>query len=182
MPNEDNKESAMSEQHPEGLTERLAGAYNRMLERTREAMDKAGKGLREGVDTAMEKATELGELSREEADLVSIYVMRDLADAAEFVSEEGQELRDWLKFDLELVENSVLDIFAQMVDHTREELTKLELRATALGEWKSGEVTGIGTLQCKSCGELLHFHATGHIPPCPKCHGTTYRRLSTGEG
>ena len=33
----------MSEQHPEGLTEKLTGAYNRMLERTREAMDKAGK-------------------------------------------------------------------------------------------------------------------------------------------
>ena len=171
----------MSEQHPEGLTEKLTGAYNRMLERTREAMDMAGKGLREGVDTAMEKATELGELTREEAELVSIYVMRDLEDAAGFISEEGQELRDWLKFDLDLVENSLLDIFAQMVDHTRDELTKLELRANAFGEWKSGEVAGIGTLQCKSCGELLHFHKTGHIPPCPKCHGTTYRRISRGE-
>lgn len=172
----------MSEQHPEGLAERLTGAYNRMLERTREAMDKAGKGLREGVDTAMEKATELGELTREEAELVSIYVMRDLEDAAGFINKEGGELRDWLKFDLELVENSLLDIFSQMVDHTRDELTKLALRANAVGEWKSGEVAGIGTLQCKSCGELLHFHRTGHIPPCPKCHGTTYRRLSSGEG
>lgn len=171
----------MSEQHPEGLAEKLTDAYNRMLERTREAMDKADKGLREGVDTAMEKATELGELTREEAELVSIYVMRDLEDAAEFISEEGQELAGWLKFDLELVERSLLDIFAQMVDHTREELTKLELRANALGEWKSGEVTGIGTLQCKSCGELLHFHKTGHIPPCPKCHGTTYRRISSRD-
>lgn len=171
----------MKEQHPEGLTEKLTDAYNRMLERTREAMDKADKGVREGVDSAMEMATELGELTREEAELVSIYVMRDLEDAADFISEEGQELRDWLKFDLELVENSLLDIFAQMVDHTREELTKLELRANAVGEWKTGEVAGIGTLQCKSCGEQLHFHQTGHIPPCPKCHGTTYRRLSTGE-
>lgn len=171
----------MNEQHPEGLTEKLTGAYNRMLERTREAMDKAGKGVREGVDTAMEKATELGELTREEAELVSIYVMRDLEDAAGFVGKEGQELRDWLKFDLDLVENSLLDIFAQMVDHTSDELIRLEIRASAFGEWKSGEVAGIGTLQCKSCGELLHFHKTGHIPPCPKCHGTTYRRLSSRE-
>lgn len=171
----------MSEQHQEGLTGKLTEAYNLMLERSREAMDKAGKGLREGVDTAMERATELGELTREEAELVSIYVMRDLEDAAEFINKEGQELRDWLKFDLELVERSLLDIFAQMVDHTREELTKLQIRATALGEWKSGEIASIGTLQCKSCGELLHFHKTGHIPPCPKCHGTTFRRISTGE-
>jgi hypothetical protein len=171
----------MNQPLPEGLAEKLAGAYNRMLERTREAMDKAGKGLGEAVDGAMEKATELEELTREEAELIGIYVMRDLEDAAKFVNEEGQELRDWLSFDVELVENSLLDIFSQMVDHTREALTELEQRANAIGEWKTGEVAGIGTLQCKSCGELLHFHQTGHIPPCPKCHGTTFRRISARD-
>jgi len=171
----------MTQQLPEGLAEKLTAAYNRMLERTREAMEKTGKGLGEAVDGAMEKATELEELTREEAELISIYVMRDLEDAAKFVNQEGQELRDWLRFDIELVENALLDIFAQMVDHTREALTEIEQRANALGEWKTGEVTGIGTLQCKSCGELLHFHHTGHIPPCPKCHGTTFRRISSKD-
>jgi hypothetical protein len=171
----------MNQPLPEGLAEKLAEAYNRMLERTRETMEKAGKGLGEAVDTAMERATELEELTREEAELISIYVVRDLEDAAKFVNREGQELRDWLRFDVEVVENSLLDIFSQMVDHTRQALTDIEQRANALGEWKTGEIAGIGTLQCKSCGELLHFHHTGHIPPCPKCHGTTYRRLSTGE-
>jgi hypothetical protein len=171
----------MNQPLPEGLAEKLASAYNRMLERSREAMDKAGKGLGEAVDGAMEKATELGELTREEAELISIYVMRDLEDAARFVDKEGHELRDWLRFDLEVVESSLMDIFAQMVDHTREALTELEQRANAYGEWKSGEVAGIGTLQCKSCGELLHFHHTGHIPPCPKCHGSTFRRVSRSD-
>lgn len=171
----------MNQPLPEGLAEKLAAAYNRMLERTRETMDKAGKGLGEAVDGAMEKATELGELTREEAELISIYVMRDLEDAAKFVDDSGKELGDWLRFDLELVENSVLDIFSQMVDHTRQALTEIEQRANAIGEWKTGEVCGIGTLQCKSCGELLHFHQTGHIPPCPKCHGTTFRRIASGE-
>lgn len=171
----------MTQQQPEGLGEKLTAAYNLMLERTRETMAKTGKGLGEAVDGAMEKATELGELTREEAELISIYVMRDLEDAAKFVNGEGQELRDWLRFDIELVENALLDIFAQMVDHTREALTEIEQRANALGEWKTGEVAGIGTLQCKSCGELLHFHHTGHIPPCPKCHGTTFRRISAND-
>ncbi len=171
----------MSEQHKEGLTGKLTEAYNLMLERSRETMKDTQSGVRHAIDTAMEKATELGELSREEAELVSIYVMRDLEDAASFINTNSKELRDWLRFDLEVVENALVDRFAQMVDHTREELLKLEIRANALGEWKSGEITGIGTLQCKSCGELLHFHQTGHIPPCPKCHGTTFRRISTSD-
>lgn len=168
----------MSEQH---LNEKFIEAYNRMLERTRAGVTEAGKGLQHALDAAMEKASELGELSREEAEKISEYVKRDLHDAAEFIDESGSELRDWLRFDLEVVENAMLDLFATMVDHTREALTELEMRANALGEWHTGEITGIGTLQCKGCGEKLHFHKTGHIPPCPKCHGTSFRRLSTRD-
>lgn len=163
---------------PEGMAEKLTAAYDRMLERTREAMSRADKGLHEAVDTAMERATELGELTREEAELIRIYIMRDLEDAAAFVSKSGNELRDWLRFDLEVVEDTLLQMFSQMVDHTRVALDELQRRAEAMGEWRTGEITGIGTLECKSCGETLHFHQTGHIPPCPKCHGTRFRRIS----
>jgi predicted RNA-binding Zn-ribbon protein involved in translation (DUF1610 family) len=168
----------MSEQP---LNQKLIEAYNRMLERTRAGMGEAGKGMQHALDAAMEKASELGELSREEAEKVSEYVKRDLQDAAEFISESGDELRDWLRFDMAVVENSLLDLFSDMVDHTRDALTRLELRANALGEWHTGEITSIGTLQCKGCGEKLHFHHTGHIPPCPKCHGTAFRRISTRD-
>ena len=171
----------MNKPLPEGMAEKLTAAYDRMLERTREGIDKAGKGLQEAVDTAMERATELGELTREEAELVSIYLMRDLEDAAEFVGKSGNELRDWLRFDLEVVEDALLQIFSQMVDHTRVALDDLERRANEVGEWHTGEITGIGTLQCKSCGELMHFHNTGHIPPCPKCHGSKFRRISSSD-
>ncbi|MEN8168781.1 MAG: zinc ribbon-containing protein [Pseudomonadota bacterium] len=171
----------MSDENIPGLDSKLSVAYNLMLERTKETMEQAGNGLRHGVDTAVEKATELGELSREEAEQLSDYVIRDLHDAANFINESGSELRDWLRFDLEVVERSLAEMFAQMVDHTRQELNNLEQRANAIGEWHTGEIVGIGTLECKGCGEQLHFHHTGHIPPCPKCRGTTYRRISTKE-
>jgi hypothetical protein len=171
----------MSDENIPGLDSKLAVAYNLMLERARNLMSEAGKGAAHGIDAAMEKATELGELSREEAEQVADYVRRDLHDAADFISESGSELGDWLRFDLEVVERSLAEMFAQMVDHTKLELDNLEQRANAIGEWHTGEIVGIGTLECKGCGELLHFHHTGHIPPCPKCRGTTYRRISTRE-
>jgi hypothetical protein len=171
----------MSDKNIPGLDSKLTVAYNLMLERASEVMEQAGKGLRHGVDAAMEKATELGELSREEAEQVGDYVLRDLHDAAGFINDSGNELRDWLRFDLEVVEQSLADMFSQLVDHTRLELDRLEERATAIGEWHTGEIVGIGTLECKGCGEKLHFHHTGHIPPCPKCRGSKYRRVSTRD-
>ncbi len=171
----------MSDENIPGLDSKLTVAYNLMLERAREVMAKAGKGASHGIEAAMEKATELEELSREEAEQVAEYVRRDLHDAANFITESGSELRDWLRFDIDVVEQSVAEMFAQMVDHTKLELDKLEKMANAVGEWHTGEVVGIGTLECKGCGEQIHFHKTGHIPPCPKCRGTRYRRISTKD-
>lgn len=171
----------MSDDNIPGMDSKLTVAYNLMLERARITMAQAGKGLQHGVEAAMEKATELGELTREEAEQVSDYVMRDLHDAAEFISDSGSELRDWLRFDVEVVERSLAEMFSQMVDHTKMELDKLQQQANAIGEWHTGEIVSIGTLECKGCGEHLHFHHTGHIPPCPKCRGTTFRRISSDD-
>jgi len=165
-----------------GWEERLTEAYNKMLARVRERMEEMEKDARpvlhKAVDNAKETATELGELSREEAEKVAQYLRRDLEDAGDFLSRTGRDLGGWLRFDTELVERGLLDMFMHVADRTRVELQEFSARAEALGEWHTGEISAIGTLECKSCGEKLHFHRTGHIPPCPKCHGTTYRRIS----
>ncbi|MDH5784793.1 MAG: zinc ribbon-containing protein [Chromatiales bacterium] len=171
----------MSSENVPGLDSKLTVAYNLMMERARAILGEAEKGAAHAIDMAMERASELGELTREEAEEVADYVRRDLHDAADFINESGSELRDWLRFDLEVVEQKIGDIFATMVDHTQQELDKIEKMANAVGEWHTGEVVGIGTLECKGCGEQIHFHHTGHVPPCPKCRGTRYSRVSTGE-
>ena len=176
----------MSENNPpEGNGNRLADAYHRMLERLKLAVDRWEHGadttLHRTLDEVQEKATELDELTREEAEKVGEYLKRDLQDAAVYLNDSGKEMRDWLRFDMQLVEDRLLDAFSSVADKTRLELLELQQRADAGGEWHSGEVCGIGTLECKSCGEQLHFHAPGHIPPCPKCHGTTFRRISHSD-
>lgn len=156
-------------------------AYERMLERvkdfTAEARDEVVPKLQDGLDAAREKATELGELSREEAEKIGNYLKRDVYDAAKYlVSEKTDDLKDWFRFDVQLVEERLAESFALLVDKTSVELQKLADRAREVGEWHTGEITGPGTLVCKECGENIHFHKTGHIPPCPKCHATVYRR------
>ena len=174
----------MTDENKTGITDTLVEGYNRMLKRLNDALDSAREGeqaIKQGIDDAMEKATELGELTQEEALKVGDYLKRDLKDAAEFLADSGQELRDWLRFDIDVVEQELASRFANLVDRTRVELQQFELQATLYGEWHTGEITGIGTLQCKSCGENLHFHKPSHIPPCPKCHGTKFRRVSKSD-
>ncbi len=161
--------------------DKLTQAYDKLLEIMKKAWHdteaQALPPLKERLEQAAEKLSTLGEFTREEADRVADYVRRDLQEAGEFLSASGKSLKDLISFDLEFVESKVAEMFAQMADTTRIELDKLAERARRVGEWHTGEITGIGTLECKQCGERLHFEKTGHIPPCPKCHSSVFKKV-----
>jgi len=166
--------------------DKLIHAYEQMLHRTKTFLTEANQELTPKfeyvLDTAKEKAAELGELSREEAEKIAGYLRRDLHDAAGFLANENSELRDWLRFDVGLVENRILDALSLLIDQTKVDLADFDEQAQRFGEWHTGEITGPGTLVCRECGEEIHFHKTGHIPPCPKCHATVYRRSHDTSG
>jgi len=155
-------------------------AYERMRERTLQFFDENTQdlvpNLVDALESAKEQAIHLGELTKDEAELISAYLRRDLHDAGEYIKQQRGELADWLRFDVEQIERKIWDSLSLLVDKTTIELEQLKARANRLGEWHTGEITGPGTLECIACGKLLHFHKTGHIPPCPKCHATVYKR------
>jgi len=161
------------------LTERLAEAYNRMLERAKNALERVTHGhkpeLHHLLEGAKDEAVKKGELSPDEAAQIARYIRRDVHDAASGMREQRSEFREWLRFDIELVEERLGEIFARMADHTQLELDRWAEEANVQG-WEAGEVTSLGTLQCVDCGQEIHFHKTTHIPHCPKCGGKMFRR------
>jgi predicted Zn-ribbon and HTH transcriptional regulator len=159
----------------------LLEAYERMLHRVRNWLERAkGQPLKDhfkhALEAAREKALELNELTKEEVDRVVSYVARDIHDAAEYLEKNKEELGSWLRFDMELVENRLLDAFAKAADPTTLDHVKLFQELERLAEYHTGEIVGLGTLRCRDCGKLLHFKRPGHIPPCPKCHATVFER------
>ena len=168
----------MKETNP---VDRLVNAYERMLEHVDSMLDTAEKNtlptIRKSIDAAREKMVELNELTREEAEKVATYLERDMKDAAHFLSETGDEFREWFKFDVQLIEARMMEMLAKVADRTRLELDRLADRAREGVLYHTGEITGPGTLACTQCGKELHFHKAGHIPPCQKCHATEYRRI-----
>ena len=163
-----------------------AEAYGNMLERVKHGLesteDDVALKLHYVVDAAKEKAFELGELSREEAEKVGDYLKRDIQDAAGYLSQEGKQLGDWLKFDFELIEDRLADVFSDTLEHatnsTNLELQQLAEAAARENLWYTGEVTGPGTLICDNCGRELNFYHIQDVPGCPKCDGTIFKRIS----
>lgn len=168
------------EDKSKAAAERLIHAYDRVLQRADQVFGSATThsetALSHALDTAREKAIELGELTRGEADKVHEFVVRDLYDVGRHLATEEREVTDWLRLGALFVENELFDRFSGLAQAAKLELKHLEKAKHRFDEWHTGEVTTIGTLRCRSCGELVRFERTGHIPPCPKCHATVYER------
>ena len=162
------------------IQDKLLQAYDTMLERLHEAVKqvetKTLPSIDEQLRNAREKAVELGELTREEADKVAEYLQRDIEDASSYLQDTKAELSDWLSFESTLLENKIGDWLSLVADKTTLEWDKIKLQAIKSQLYHSGEITGSGTLECISCGQTLHFKKTGHIPPCPTCHKTEFKR------
>lgn len=159
---------------------KLSHAYHTMVNRVRSMLGKedarAEPEVYKGIEKAKQEAIKLGELSQEEADRLGEYLRRDLEDAAKYLTDTGKALSDWLMLDLELIEEQLLDAFSQVADKTRLELALWAEQARHAQDYHAGEVAGIGTIACLSCGERLYFHKAGQIPPCPKCGHTVFAR------
>jgi rubrerythrin len=160
--------------------ERLIQAYDAMLQRVEQGLDTAAAGsetaLAHALYAARRTAVDLGELTREEADKVHEFVSRDLYDAGQQLAMEEREVADRLRLGTLSVEQALLQRFARLAQAAKLELRHLDKARRRLAEWHTGEVTGIGVLRCRHCGELLHFERTGRIPPCPRCHATVFER------
>ncbi len=162
----------------------LVAAYEKMLERVHHTLEQTEHrvpNLRQNLEQAREKAVEMGELTREEAEKVASYIERDLHDAASFIVETGQQVRDWWRFDLGRMQVGMLEWFSRMADQTSLQLQEMAEQLRQAQIYRTGEVTGPGTLVCAACGREMHFQKPGHIPPCPHCHGTQYGRAEDDD-
>jgi polyhydroxyalkanoate synthesis regulator phasin len=170
----------MSEQENKEGIDKLVDAYERILKHTHESIEDAQKEsiprFREMLDKARDQMVELGELSREEAQKVSDYVRRDVEDAASYIAETGQDIRDWWRFDMQVMEQRMMEMFARVADQTSLQLAQWAESARQMSLYQAGEVTGPGTLVCDKCGAETHFVKAGRIPTCADCGGTTFTR------
>lgn len=181
---DDRPDSNKSAQAGSSGVDHLVDAYERMLKRTRERLDEAQEStpkLRDWLWKARDHMVELGELTREEANKIADYIERDIEDAAHYLADTGEDLKTWWRFDLQLIEDRLLDAFTSVADQTSLQLREWAERAQQARAgrlYQSGEITGPGTLVCNNCGAQLNFQRATRIPDCAECGGKEFRRDS----
>lgn len=169
----------MSEQQ-QPPSEGHAKAYETMLARVVEAVERLAETsaprVRAALSQARDRAVELGELTRDEAERISTYLERDIEAAGRYLDRESSDLAGWFRMDRQLLESWLLDAFSSLADRARLDLQQFNQSLQQAGHWRTGEITGPGVLRCQQCGEELHFQQTGHVPPCPVCQGVEFDR------
>jgi len=112
----------MAEKEQPPVIDKLVDAYEHMLERIHHTFERAEQetipAFRELLHKTRDNMVELGELTREEAHKVAEYVERDIEDAARYIAETSADLKSWWRFDLDLIEQRMLDIFSRVADQT----------------------------------------------------------------
>ena len=167
------------------VTQKLLDAYSQMLERVKHSLDdleeRTAPAIYNAIESARKTAEELGELTQDEAEKVSMYLKRDLQDAGKFLNETGKELADWLAFDWQLIEERTWEAFLSVADKTKLAWFEFEKQLELGTRYATGEITSAGTLYCIHCTQALNFYKVTHIPPCPKCHSKVFIRGNPGQ-
>lgn len=163
----------------------LGEAYELLLEKTLDELHintaRQQNTIRKNIEDTIHKATKstpkLQNLDDTLLRQIQDAVHRDLHSAGQDFSETKQELKDWLGFELQLVEDSLLELLNKVADQAT--ITLLEWKQDqAKRSLHTGEIAGPGILICDSCDKQLQFHHAGHIPACEQCNSTVFYRLS----
>ena len=157
---------------------KLIKAYDDLMGHLYEALDDTLHTVADALDIAKDKTSELGGHTQEEINKIADYVMRDVEHVATSPAQQhdNNSLSEWLKFDIDLIENFALDAFMDIADKTKVKLAALEMEAKQYHPYKSGEVTSPGTFTCDACGKQIAFKSTSVIPDCPACKGNSFTR------
>jgi isocitrate dehydrogenase len=157
---------------------RYEALYDRFAERTRELFDASQDKGKEAMEKAIEKAREqfaaAGEFSTEQGEAFRKYMRRDLAQTEVDMRILGKEAAE--RLNPMRLGAGALSSMARALQATGSALQNLSQKAEEALRFNTGEITAAGTLTCTKCGQKVQLKHSAHIPPCPSCHGTEFRK------
>jgi phage-related tail protein len=158
--------------------EKLAGQYDKFAEKFNELYLTGKERGRESMSVAMDKAhdqlTALGEFSAAQGEEFKKYLARDLDQTISDAQKLGDEAKE--RFDPSRLGAGALSSLSAVLESTSNALRSLSEKTKESITYNTGEMTSAGTLTCQACGQHVQLKSSGHVPPCPKCHGSVFRK------
>lgn len=150
------------------------GLYEKFVARTEELIDSGRKNLDDALKRAGDDLTAAGNFTREKSEKIASYVKKDIQQAVENAEKAGNNIKEAVE--PKRVAAGAQSIVSRVLSSTAETLSEWAQKSERQLEFKTGEITGAGTLTCKECSEQVHLKKASRIPPCPKCHGVLFRK------
>ncbi|MDO6565045.1 metalloendopeptidase [Amphritea sp. 1_MG-2023] len=165
----------------------LSEQYDRVLDRLRQDIASAEHWswdyLQEKIEAAVALELAAEDMTRDEMDLLSAYLKRDLKQLGYYAHETGEGVAAWLNFDLDFLEQTVATQLMDLADRTRIGITELQQRlAEGDDQYAAGDIAAPGTFSCVACGESVVHTATSRLEACPQCGSETFTRQSAPWG
>jgi hypothetical protein len=158
-------------------------AYDRILKRLLADLEVAEIRSWDYLQKHIEEAAKLElaaeEMTRDEMDLLTAYLKRDLKRLGYYAHETGEGIAAWLHFDLNILEQRVGELLMGLADRTRIDQEVLRERLShGEDDYLSGEIATVGTLACLNCGATQELTETSRIGDCRVCGKGFFRRIS----
>ncbi len=152
--------------------------YDRMAERAQDLFKTGRDKSREAMEAAVEKArrqmTEAGVFSSERSQAFKEYILKDLERMAVFSRELGDEAK--VKLDPTRLGAGALASLSSLLHLAGDTFRDLAAKTDKNLACRTGELTSAGSLTCDECGKTIRLKQSGHIPPCPNCQGTRFKK------
>ena len=156
----------------------LESRYDRLAEKAHELFeqgrDRSAEVADKAVQSAAEQLVKAGEFTQEQGERLTEWMRRDLHHFADDLRGMKDEARD--RLEPQRLKAGALSGLSRVLHAAGEALNGLADRADRARAFATGEVTSAGTLQCDACETEMRFKDTTRIPPCPKCHHTSFKK------
>lgn len=133
--------------------------------------------IRQAIDQAQARLRQASEHTAETADKVIASIEKEMIGAGQHLGAR-----------LENLSGRSADVFSVWRDRGSQFLARA---AGAVGDWvrqagtrlteqtyRTGEIAAEGTIECSACGERVRLETPAHVPLCPKCRKTEFRRIT----
>ncbi len=156
-------------------------AYEALRREVRALLEEAQERLspeqmRRAVDEGVRRLREAGRFTAGTLGRAAETVRKDLLSAARELRPGVERLTDTAGGLLETLRDRGGHLAALAARALGEWAQELGDRLDAALAYHTGEVAHAGTFVCTRCGETIRLERTGRLPPCPRCHHTTFRR------
>ncbi|MFP5344658.1 MAG: zinc ribbon-containing protein [Gammaproteobacteria bacterium] len=133
--------------------------------------------IKSALESATKRLKEAGEYTGETVSKVSAALKKDLASSYQAMKPQAQALGETAGGLLEAWRDKGGRVLAQAAKALGEWSSQFGGKLDAMLVYHAGDITHGGEFVCAHCQHTLSVPKTGHLPPCPACLKTEFRRV-----